>query len=83
MGLVCPTSYPNLSLITLLLVTRWQWRAFLVGGGSAAWLYLYGIYYYMTQLQLSFVSTIVYFGYLSLLALLDFLVTGTIGFVAS
>jgi len=62
---------------------RWQWRAFLVGGGSAAWLYLYGIYYYMTQLQLSFVSTIVYFGYLSLLALLDFLVTGTIGFVAA
>ena len=28
---------------------RWQWRSFLVGGGSAAWLFLYGIYYWATQ----------------------------------
>jgi len=63
---------------------RWHWRAFLVGGGSAAWLLLYGLYYWITQLRLdSFASTVVYFGYLFLLALLDFLVTGSIGFLAS
>jgi len=63
---------------------RWQWRAFLVGGGSAAWIFLYGIYYWATQLRLdSFSSTVVYFGYLSLLSLLAFLCTASVGFLAS
>lgn len=56
----------------------------MVGGGSAAWLFLYGIYYWATQLRLdSFSSTVVYFGYLSLLTILDFLCTASIGFLAS
>jgi len=63
---------------------RWQWRSFLVGGGSAAWIFLYGIYYWATQLRLdSFSSTVVYFGYLSLLSLLAFLCTASVGFLAS
>ncbi|KAF8322305.1 endosomal P24A protein [Clavulina sp. PMI_390] len=63
---------------------RWQWRSFLVGGGSAAWLFLYGIYYWATQLRLdSFSSTVVYFGYLFLLTVLNFLCTASIGFIAS
>ncbi|CDO74465.1 hypothetical protein BN946_scf184979.g20 [Trametes cinnabarina] len=63
---------------------RWHWRAFLTGGGSAFWLLAYGIVYWASRLSLdSFSSTILYFGYLILLALFDFLITGTIGFLAT
>lgn len=63
---------------------RWQWRSFLTGGGSAFWLLLYGLYYWLSRLSLdSVTSVILYLGYLILLVLLDFLVTGTIGFLAS
>jgi hypothetical protein len=56
---------------------RWHWRAFLAGGGSAAWLLLYGLYYSVTRLSLDSASSVaLYFGYLFLLALLDFLITG-------
>ncbi len=57
---------------------RWHWRAFLAGGGSAFWLLLYGIYYWASRLSLdSMQSVVLYMGYLLLLVLLDFLVTGT------
>ncbi|KAF9820295.1 hypothetical protein IEO21_01509 [Rhodonia placenta] len=63
---------------------RWHWRAFLTGGGSAFWLLGYGIFYWVSRLSLdSFSSVVLYMGYLLLLALLDFLVTGTIGFLAA
>ncbi|KAI8993096.1 Nonaspanin [Trametes punicea] len=63
---------------------RWHWRAFLTGGGSAFWLLAYGIVYWASRLSLdSFSSTVLYFGYLLLLALFDFLITGTIGFLAT
>ncbi|GBE81011.1 Transmembrane 9 superfamily member 1 [Sparassis crispa] len=63
---------------------RWHWRAFLTGGGSAFWLLAYGIFYWASRLSLdSFSSVVLYMGYLFLLALLDFIVTGTIGFLAT
>ncbi|KAH8828001.1 hypothetical protein DL96DRAFT_1601229 [Flagelloscypha sp. PMI_526] len=63
---------------------RWHWRAFLTGGGSAIWLIAYGLFYWATRLQLhSFSNVVLYLGYLLLLALFDFVVTGTIGFLAS
>ncbi|TFK75400.1 endosomal P24A protein [Pluteus cervinus] len=63
---------------------RWHWRAFLTGGGSAIWLIAYGLFYWASRLSLdSFSSVVLYLGYLFLLAFLDFLVTGTIGFLAS
>ncbi|KZP34674.1 hypothetical protein FIBSPDRAFT_1035660 [Athelia psychrophila] len=63
---------------------RWHWRAFLTGGGSAFWLLAYGIFYWASRLSLDSMSSVMlYLGYLFLLALLDFLVTGTIGFLAS
>ena len=56
---------------------RWQWRAFLCGGGSAFWLLVYGLYYWLSRLSLdSFSSVVLYLGYLLLLVLFDFLVTG-------
>ncbi|KAF8893778.1 hypothetical protein BD779DRAFT_1435639 [Infundibulicybe gibba] len=63
---------------------RWHWRAFLTGGGSAFWLLAYGLFYWASRLSLdSFSSVVLYLGYLFLLAILDFLITGTIGFLAS
>ncbi|KAF5370602.1 hypothetical protein D9758_002042 [Tetrapyrgos nigripes] len=63
---------------------RWHWRSFLIGGGNAFWLLAYGLFYWASRLDLgSFSSVALYLGYLSLLVMLDFLVTGTIGFLAS
>ncbi|KAJ7680358.1 Nonaspanin TM9SF [Mycena polygramma] len=63
---------------------RWHWRAFLTGGGSAFWLLAYGLFFWASRLSLdSLSSAILYLGYLFLLVLLDFLITGTIGFLAS
>ncbi|TFK44729.1 hypothetical protein BDQ12DRAFT_621072 [Crucibulum laeve] len=63
---------------------RWHWRAFLIGGGSAFWVIAYGLFYWASRLSLDSLSSVVlYLGYLFLIALLDFLVTGTIGFLAS
>jgi transmembrane 9 superfamily member 2/4 len=56
---------------------RWHWRSFAAGGGSAVWLLIYGIYYWISRLSLdSFASVVLYFGYLIILALINFIVTG-------
>jgi transmembrane 9 superfamily member 2/4 len=56
---------------------RWHWRAFFIGGGNAFWLLGYGIFYWASRLSLdSFSSVVLYLGYLLLLCLFDFLVTG-------
>lgn len=56
---------------------RWHWRAFMTGGGSAFWLFLYGLFYWGTRLELEgFSNRILYMGYLSLLSVLNFLLFG-------
>jgi hypothetical protein len=56
---------------------RWHWRAFFTGGGSAFWLLAYGLFYWATRLSLGSVSSVILsLGYLRLLGILDFLVTG-------
>ncbi|KAK4686804.1 transmembrane 9 superfamily member 2/4, partial [Tremellales sp. Uapishka_1] len=63
---------------------RWHWRSFLIGGGSAFWLFAYGVWYWASRLSLdSFTSVVLYFGYLFLFSLLDFLVGGSIGYIAT
>ncbi|WWC93097.1 uncharacterized protein L201_008062 [Kwoniella dendrophila CBS 6074] len=63
---------------------RWHWRSFLIGGGSAFWLFTYGIWYWVSRLSLdSFTSVVLYFGYLFLFSLLDFLIGGSIGYIAT
>ena len=65
----------------LMFAISWHWRAFLTGGGSAFWLLAYGLFYWASRLSLdSFSSVVLYLGYLLLLVLLDFLVTGTVSF---
>lgn len=56
---------------------RWHWRAFLAGGGSAIWVFGYGIVYWLTQISTSSGSSFVlYVGYLVLMSVLVFLMTG-------
>ncbi|KNZ63645.1 hypothetical protein VP01_1118g5 [Puccinia sorghi] len=62
---------------------RWHERAFVTGGASAFWLVAYGLLY-ATRLSLhGFTSIALYLGYLMLIALLDFLMTGSIGYIAT
>lgn len=56
---------------------RWQWRSFLAGGGSALWLLLYGVYYWVSRMSLdSLASVVLYFGYLLLVSVMNFIITG-------
>lgn len=56
---------------------RWQWRSFFAGGGSALWLLLYGVYYWVSRMSLdSLASVVLYFGYLLLVCLMNFIITG-------
>lgn len=63
---------------------QWWWRAVFTAGSSALYLFLYSILYFYTKLDIvPFVSTLLYFGYMFLVSLAFFLVTGTIGFYAT
>lgn len=62
---------------------RWHWRSFVIGGGSAFWILAYGLIY-ATRLSLDGISSkVLFLGYLFLISLLDFVVTGTIGYLAT
>lgn len=62
---------------------HWWWRSFLTSGSSALYLFLYSILYFCTKLQIAkFVSGLLFFGYMLLVSITFFILTGTIGFVA-
>ncbi|KAM7542392.1 hypothetical protein Aperf_G00000013192 [Anoplocephala perfoliata] len=63
---------------------HWWWRSFITSGGAAVYLFLYSVYYYATRLEItSFVSTLLYFGYCSIIAATFWILTGTIGFFSA
>ncbi len=58
----------------------WQWTALASGGSTAAYVFLYGIYYFVAKTSMSgFLQTMFYFGYMSLLSLTLGTLCGTIG----
>jgi len=60
---------------------NWWWRAYLVPGTSAGYMFLYAIFFFITKLNISgFVSVLLYFGYMLIICLSFFVLTGTIGF---
>jgi transmembrane 9 superfamily protein 2/4 len=62
---------------------RWWWRSFLTSGSSAAYLLLYAVWYNLTELDMdSFVPLMLYCGYMSMMAVTAFIITGTIGYLA-
>lgn len=63
---------------------HWWWRAFSTAGACAGYMFLYAIWYNLTQLNITEVApTIIYFTYMGLASFTFYLVTGTIGFVAA
>jgi transmembrane 9 superfamily protein 2/4 len=60
---------------------HWWWRSFLTSGSSAGYMFAYSVFYFFTKLEITkFVSALLYFGYMSIAALVFFVSTGTIGF---
>jgi transmembrane 9 superfamily protein 2/4 len=63
---------------------HWWWRSFLASGSSGVYLFVYGIFYYSTKLDImGFTSGLMYFGYMLLVSYAFAVGTGTIGFGAS
>merc|ERR1712151_300145 len=63
---------------------QWWWRSFFASASSALYVFLYSILYFSTRLQLRKpVSIMLYFGYMGIVSILFFLLTGSIGTIAS
>lgn len=62
----------------------WQWTAFGSGASTAAYVYVYGIYYFLFKTQMhGFLQTSFYFGYMTLIAINLGLLCGTLGHAAA
>jgi transmembrane 9 superfamily member 2/4 len=63
---------------------HWWWQSFLVGGGSAIWVFLYCIWYYLFKLHITgFVSGLLFFSYSFIACCVYGLLTGTVGFLSA
>lgn len=62
---------------------HWWWRSFCTSGASAFYVLLYGCVYYFTKLEIdNTTSTVLYFGWTTIISFIFFTLTGTIGFAA-
>merc|ERR1712007_386373 len=62
----------------------WWWRSFFASASSGIYVFLYSILYFSTRLQIEkFVSTLLYFGYMLIISIIFFLLTGSIGTIAT
>jgi transmembrane 9 superfamily protein 2/4 len=60
---------------------HWWWRSFLATGSCAGYMLLYAVWYNLTELDMiGAVPNILYFGYMSIISITFFLITGTIGY---
>jgi len=63
---------------------NWWWRSFLSSGSTALYVLLYSAVYFTNIVQPNLFATyLLYFGYMSIISLGMFLMTGCIGFAAS
>uniref|UniRef100_A0A8C8DBX9 Transmembrane 9 superfamily member n=1 Tax=Oryzias sinensis TaxID=183150 RepID=A0A8C8DBX9_9TELE len=63
---------------------RWWWRTFVVSGGSAFYVLIYAIFYFVNKLDIvEFIPSLLYFGYTAMMVISFWLLTGTIGFYAA
>merc|ERR1719486_536549 len=62
---------------------HWWWRSFLTSGSSAGYMFAYSAFYFFTKLEITkFVSALLYFGYMTIAAIVFFLLTGAVGFLS-
>jgi transmembrane 9 superfamily protein 2/4 len=63
---------------------QWWWRSFLVGAGSAVWVFIYSVWYYWTRLSVQgWISGLLFFAYSALACCVYGVLLGTLGFLAS
>ncbi|XP_071483844.1 transmembrane 9 superfamily member 4-like [Diadema antillarum] len=63
---------------------HWWWRSFIVSGGSAFYVFVYSVFYFITKLEITqFVPALLYFGYTFMMVVTFWILTGTIGFYAA
>eukprot|EP01120_Amphizonella_sp_Union-15-10_P007188 TRINITY_DN23_c0_g1_i1.p1 TRINITY_DN23_c0_g1~~TRINITY_DN23_c0_g1_i1.p1 ORF type:complete len:659 (-),score=111.43 TRINITY_DN23_c0_g1_i1:71-1984(-) len=63
---------------------NWWWRSYLTSAASAFYMFLYAIFYFTTNLQISnFVSLVIYFGFSFIMCFAFFVLTGAVGFYSS
>merc|ERR1712139_763037 len=63
---------------------NWWWRSFFASASSAIYVFLYSVLYFSSRLQIDkLVSTVLYFGYMFLMSMMFFLLTGSIGCISS
>jgi transmembrane 9 superfamily protein 2/4 len=84
-------SYPNpIATITTPTTTpqlcsedyHWWWRSMFTSGATALYVFLYSVVYFARLESDMVVTYVLYFGYMGVISMLLFLVTGTIGFFA-
>ena len=63
---------------------HWWWQSIFVGAGSALWVFVYCIWFYMTRLHVEgFVSAVLFYGYSGMACIVYGLLTGTVGFLTA
>ncbi|ODQ63668.1 hypothetical protein NADFUDRAFT_48014 [Nadsonia fulvescens var. elongata DSM 6958] len=63
---------------------HWQWRSFIASGACAFYIFFHAVVYWGTKLRLSGItSNILYLGYSMLISFIFFILTGSVGFIAS
>lgn len=58
---------------------HWWWRSVLTSGSTALYVFLYSIFYYSRLESTLFVTYFLYFGYMAMISVAVFLITGTVG----
>lgn len=62
---------------------HWAWRAFLTSGATGFYVYTYSFLYYFTKLNINtFASTVLYFGYSTMISVILTIMTGAIGYLS-
>eukprot|EP01087_Luapelamoeba_hula_P020460 TRINITY_DN6986_c0_g1_i1.p1 TRINITY_DN6986_c0_g1~~TRINITY_DN6986_c0_g1_i1.p1 ORF type:complete len:602 (+),score=89.77 TRINITY_DN6986_c0_g1_i1:126-1931(+) len=63
---------------------RWQWTSFLSASSTAAYVYLYALYYFIVKTKMSgFFQTVFYFGYMLMFCAGLAILCGAIGFIGT
>lgn len=62
---------------------QWWWQSFCTAGSASLYVFLYSFVYFKTLESNQFVTYCLYFGYMSLISLAMFLMTGFVGFSAA
>eukprot|EP01016_Furgasonia_blochmanni_P033307 TRINITY_DN3472_c0_g3_i3.p1 TRINITY_DN3472_c0_g3~~TRINITY_DN3472_c0_g3_i3.p1 ORF type:complete len:590 (-),score=141.94 TRINITY_DN3472_c0_g3_i3:201-1970(-) len=63
---------------------RWWWRAFINGGSSSFFIFLYSVYFYFNNSHMfGFLQTSFFYGYSFLLSLAVYIGLGAVGFLSS